>query len=162
MNYCQLKDNTKESVIHFIQSHLNTNINGLNFSNKPYIDNDILEELANNDNASAIINLDCHSTGISYNGIVALWNSMSFGSLSSSGMPTYNKHTGVPMITINIEVGNTKVIDQHKNKRFKYPLPLLDGFEVTYGHRCIGKPYTLFGYKKIILLDNGQELERNY
>ena len=148
-------------MIHFIQSHLDTNVRSLTFANESFVDNDVLQELTISENSSAIIKLNCYGTGISYNGIVKLWNSMSFGKLSSE-YPTYEQYTGKPVVTIEIEVGNTKIIDQHKLNRFQYPLPLLRDFEITYGHKCIGEPYNTYGYKKIVLMNNGKELERNY
>jgi hypothetical protein len=157
MTCCQLKIKTKESFLHYIQSHLDTKVNSLHFDYCEDLDNDILKELALSSNASAIVYLNCHSTKITYNGLVALWNSPTFGCLVSDS-PTYHRATGTPMATIKIEIGGTKALKQYQEGRFKYPLPLRGNFEITYGHRCLGEPYTLFGYKQIILLEDGKEI----
>ena len=100
------------------------------------------------------------STNASYNGIVALWNSSTFGTIVSDS-PTYERHTGTPMATINIEIGNTQLYEQYQKKLFNYPLPLLGNFEITYGHRCMGEPWKTIGYKQIILLDHGKQLKES-
>ena len=53
------------------------------------------------------------------------------------------------------------MIKQYKNKKFKYPLPLIGHFEITYGHNGMGKEYIMRGYKQIILLNYGKELTAN-
>ena len=148
---------SKEDLNKFINCCLNTNISRLDISNRPYCDSDVLSYIASSNNAAAIIYLNCINTRVGYSGIVKLWNSMTFGSLSS-GSPTYERHTGVPIVRIEIEIAGTRVLKQYNKKLFTYPLPLLDRFEITYGHRCIGTQYNLSGYKKIILLDCGVEL----
>lgn len=117
----------------------------------------ILEILAKSENASAITYLDLSSTRIGYNGIIQLLKSSTFGSLISDS-PTYEKHTGVPVSIIKVEIQNTRCYEQYKKKLFKYPLPLIRDFNITYGHRLIGKQYKNFGYKQIILLNYGKEL----
>jgi len=160
MNCCQLEQNTKEAIIHLIQSHLDTNVYRLNLGHQDFIDNDVLKEIAASPTTAAINYLNLQSTNVSYNGIVALWNSLSLGSLVSD-VPTYERHTGNPIVKISIEVGNTKVIKQHQQKLFTYPLPLLRDFEITYGHRGLGESWKMFGLKQIILLNNGVELASN-
>ena len=153
----QHKALSNEDFSHLIQYHLNTDIYQLDLSNQEHLDSKVLKDLANSENAGAIRYLNLMSTNASYSGIVALWNSSTFGSLVSDS-PTYERHTGVPVSIIEIEIGNTKLYEQYQKKLFNYPLPLLGNFEITYGHRCVGKPWKEIGYKQIILLDHGKEL----
>ena len=152
------KELSKENLSHFINHHLGTDVYKLDMSNQKYLDSNTLKELADSERASAITYLDLMSTDAGYSGIVALWKSSTFGSFVSDS-PVYEEHTGTPLVTIKIEIGHTKLYEQYKKKLFNYPLPLLKDFEITYGHRCVGKAWERTGYKKIILLDHGVELK---
>ena len=149
---------SREQLSNFIDIDLNTNVISVDFSNQKECDNDILSNLANNTQSGAIRSLNFMSTNITYNGIVKLWNSSIIGSLVSD-LPTYERYTGVVVSIIEVEIGNTPCYKQYQHKLFKYPLPLLRDFEITYGHRCIGEVYNMIGYKQIKLLDHGKELE---
>lgn len=151
---------SKENMFEFINCCLNTNINRLDISHRSYCDSDVLSCMALSHNAAAIIYINCMNTRIGYSGIVELWNSTKFGSLCSDP-PTYEIHTGHPVVLIKIEISGTRALEQYNKKLFKYPLPLLNNFKITYGHRCVGESYKKYGYKQIILLDCGKELVRN-
>lgn len=157
-----LRHNTKlskDDLSHFIKCHLGNDIYRLDFSLQDNLNSDTLKVLANTDNAGAIRFLDVMSTNATYNGIVALWNSSTFGSLVADS-PTYERHTGVPVSIIEIEIGHTKLYEQYQSRSFDYPLPLLANFEITYGHRGIGESWKTKGYKQIKLLDHGKELAK--
>jgi hypothetical protein len=149
-----------EKLSHFINRHLGTDIYKLDMSSQKYLDSNILKELAGSERASAIKYLDLMSTDAGYCGIVALWKSSTFGSFVSES-PTYEEYTGTPLVTIEIEIGHTKLYEQYKKKLFNYPLPFLKDFDITYGHRCVGKAWKRTGFKKIILLDHGTELKES-
>ena len=153
-NY-QSKTLSKKDFSHFIKYHLNTKTYQLDLSSQQHLDSNILKDLANSENLGAIRYL--MSTNAGYYGIVELWKSSTFGSLVSD-CPTYERHTGTPLATIKIEIGNTRLYEQYQKKLFKYPLPLLRDFEITFGHQCLGQPGKTMGYKQIILFDHGKEL----
>lgn len=119
-----------------------------------------LKVLAGSENASSIKFLNLMFTKASYNGIVALWDSPTFGRLVN-GSPVYERHTGTPVSIIEIEIGHTVAYEQYTQGLFKYPLPLRQDFEITYGHRGVGETWTMTGYKQIKLLDHGEELASN-
>lgn len=155
-----LRDNqnlSTDALSHFVKCHLDDNIYKLDFSFQENLDSNILKVLAGRKSAGAIQFLNLMSTNAGYAGIVELWKSPTFGSLVSDS-PTYERHTGVPVSTIEIEIGHTRAYKQYEKGLFAYPLPLLGDFEITYGHRCVGEPWNTFGYKRIRLLDYGKEL----
>ena len=155
MELCRCKD-----PYHLIDFHLNTDVSELDFSNQSNIDNNIVTHLAKSENASAIKFLNLMSTNVGYSGIIELLKSDSFGSLVSD-YPKYEPHLGMPISTIKIEIGQTRLSEQYKRGLFTYPLPLIRDFEITYGHRCLGlsQPLKKKGYKQIQLFDHGNELK---
>jgi hypothetical protein len=152
------KGMSQENLKRFIDQHLGTDIIKLNLSKQKNVTDEILKQLAESKRASAIQSLDLMSTSAGYSGIVALWNSSTFGSLVR-GSPIYEIHTGKPVSVIKIEVGHTRVIKQYEEKKFAYPLPLHKDFEIIYGHKGIGNKWKITGYKQIKLFDHGEELE---
>lgn len=154
-----LKDKalSKENLSYYIDNILFTNIYHLDLSHQENLNSDVIKELARSQNAGAIRYLNLSSTDVGYAGINELLRLPTFGSLVRDS-PTYHRTLSGPVSTVKIEIGNTRVLRQYENKKFKYPLPLLRDFEITYGHNCLGEPYKMFGYKEIILLDHGQEL----
>jgi hypothetical protein len=154
-----LKDKTlsKENFSYYIDTILSTNIYHLDLSHQENLDSDVIKELAKSGNASAIRFLNVNSTDVGYAGIYELLRLPTFGRLVNDS-PTYHKSLCSPVSIIKIEIGNTRAFRQYENKKFKYPLPLISDFEITYGHNCLGEPYRVFGYKQIILLDHGKEL----
>jgi len=155
------KSLSKDSILNYIECNFNTTVVRLDLGHQNQCDNDILLALSNSVNSGALRYINLISTNISYNGIVKLWNSDIIGCLISD-VPTYEKHTGHPISVVEIEIGNTPLYKQYKNKKFKYPLPLLGNFEITYGYRCMGEPYQRYGLKQIKLLDCGKELTSNF
>jgi len=150
---------SKEDLSHFINHHLGNDIYKLDMSDQMYLNREVLGDLANSENASAIRYLNLMSTSTAYCGIVELWKSSTFGSLISDS-PTYEQYTGTPISIIEIEIGHTTLHKQYQKKLFDYPLPLLKDYDITYGHRCVGTPWQRTGYKQIKLLDHGRELEK--
>lgn len=110
--------------------------------------------------SGAIHYIDISDTNIGYNGIIAVWKSNYIGSLISD-IPTYERHTGTPVSVIKIEIAGSRAYTQYQKQLFKYPLPLLKDFTITYGHLCVGNSYDLIGYKQVILLYMGKELNSN-
>ena len=151
------KSLSRDSILNYIECDLDTTVVRLDLGHQKQCDNDILLALSNSVNSGALRYINLISTNITYNGLIKLWNSSIIGCLISD-VPTYETHTGYPISVIEIEIGNTPLYKQYKDKKFKYPLPLLRNFEITYGYRCMGKPYQLYGYKQIKLLDRGKEL----
>lgn len=149
---------SKEDFSYYFKNILSTNIYHLDLSEQEDLDSDIIKELAHSENVGAVKFLDVSSTNVGYAGINELLRSSEFGSLVSD-TPTYHRTLPGAVHTIKVEIANTKCLEQYKNKKFKYPLPLIRDFEITYGHRCMGEPYMKYGYKEIILLENGKELK---
>lgn len=153
------KGASKEDLIHFIKHHLDTDIHRLDMSDQDSVDSEVIKELARSEKGGAIRFLDLMSTPTGYSGVVELWKSPTFGNLVNDS-PTYERSTGTPLATIKIEIGHTRLLKQYKKRLFDYPLPLLENFEITYGHGGMGKSWKEIGYKQIKLLDHGEELEK--
>lgn len=160
LNILLQKPLSKELLMHVFAQYLSTNITSLNLSNQSELDSDIIKILAHDVNASAIIYLNLKNTQVGYAGIVEILKSKTFGTLISD-TPIYEKHTGMPIITINIEISNTRALQQFKDKKFKYPFPYIRDIEITYGHNRIGGTYQKFGYRSVVLLNDGKEI-KNY
>lgn len=153
------KNLSKEELLYYINNNLYTNVYYLDLSNQINLNSDIIKALANSENCGAITFLDISGTEVGYAGINELLRLPSFGHLVSD-IPTYHKSLPGSIVTLKIEISNTRVLRQYNNNNFKYPLPIIKDFEIIYGHNCMGNVYTQYGYKEIILLCNGKELAR--
>jgi hypothetical protein len=146
------KDLSGEDIRRYIHEFLDPRTCRLDMSYRENVDSDVVKELATSKNAHSIDYLDLRSTRVGFNGIIGLWDSSTFGHISNDSV-TYERHTGSPLRTINIEIADTLLYKQYKKKKFEYPLPLLRDFMfMPYGE------YKVYGYKQIILLEYGKEL----
>jgi hypothetical protein len=116
-------------------------------SNQINLNSDIIKALANNENCGAIKFLDSSGTEVGYAGINELLRLPYFGHLVSD-TPTYHKSLPGSIVTVKIEISNTRALRQYNNNKFKYPLPIISNFEIIYGNNCkMGNPYTKYGYR---------------
>lgn len=84
-------------------------------------------------------------------------NSKTFGNLATP-QPVNDVSTRSHIVKINIEIGNTNIIQQHINRRSNYPLPLRRNFNITYNHNSAELTYSTSGHKQIKLFNYGKEL----
>lgn len=162
-------DLSKEQLDHFFKRHLEPNIKFLDLENQKNLENQHLQMLADSPCAASIIHLNLKwCKKISYEGIVALLKSPTFGSRRDEE-PVYDRRHNKPISIIEVEIGHTHASDQFElcvkpNGKKIFPLPLVGDFNIKYlssswdsgdstSHR------SKLGLKKITITDHGDILK---
>lgn len=109
--------------------------------------------LANYSQSGEIKYLNLSNSDITYDGIVSLWRSKTFGGIRYDD-PIYERYYNLPVSVIKLEIKNTPALDQYKKftRQGKniFPLPLRKDFTIIY------KNEKQIGFKEIVLLNNGK------
>jgi len=162
-------DLSEEQLDHFFKRHLESNRKFLDFGIQKNLTNQHLKMLADSPHAASIIRLNlkwCEK--ISYEGIVALLKSPTFGSRRDEE-PVYDRRYNKPISIIEVEIGHTRARDQFElcvkpSGKKIFPLPLVDDFNIKYlssswdsgdskGHR------SKLGLKRIVITDHDEILK---
>ena len=163
-------DLSEEQLDHFFKRHLESNIKFLDLENQKNLENRHLQMLADSPDAAGIIRLNLKwCKKITYEGIVALLKSPTFGSQREDEAPVYDRRYNKPISIIKVEIGHTRACDQFEScvkpsgKKI-FPLPLVDDFNIKYLSSSWdsgdSKSYRLkLGLKKIIITDHGEILK---
>jgi hypothetical protein len=150
-------DLSTEELNHFFKFHLEENIKYLSLKYQKNLTDKHLKKLAKNPKASSINCLNLSRTSVTYDGIVALWNSKNFGSVRDE--PIYEDYYNKPISIIKIEIGHTPALETYeklkKNSEGKsiFPLPLRNNFKIYYKDLRSEEDY-LVGLKQIIVTDH--------
>ena len=99
--------------------------------------------------------LNLSNSDVTYDGIVLLWRSKTFGSVSDDE-PIYERYYNLQVSVVKIEIKNTPALKQYNELLIKgkkiFPLPLRKNFDIIY----FNSDEKQIGFKDIILLNCGK------
>ena len=160
----QLSKLTKLQLDHFLTSHLENNTKCLKLNYQINLDDSHLKTLAESKLSGRIIRLDLMGTSVTYDGIALLWKSKTLGSVRDDEA-VYDQFYNLQVSVIMIEIGHTPALQQYinvretKQKRI-FPLPLRKEFVIhNLSYAGENSQEDTIGFKKIILLNHGEEIE---
>lgn len=113
--------------------------------------------------ASTITGVNLSKTGVTYDGIVALWRSPILGKVRDDE-PVYENYYNKPVSIIKIEIGHTPALENYKQllrikDKKNFPLPLLNPFTIRYLNYTGSSYKEMHGFKDIIITNHGKEIE---